>query len=158
MDLMAKLLSPGTAAPAFTLRSSPYSYVSLCDHLGHPIVLSFYSEDWAPVCTDQLMLLRDFLEDIEDAGATVLAVSVDNPWSHRSVARAHGLAFPLLSDYRPRGAVSRDYGIFNEAEGVAERSLFVIDRFGVIAWSELYPAGLNPGAVGILHTLHVLTS
>ena len=155
--LPIKPLSPGTPAPAFTLRNSPYGYMSLYELLGRPVVLTFYSEDWAPVCVDQLALLRDFLPDIEASGAKVLAVSVDSPWSHRAIAEAQGLPYPLLSDNRPRGAVARAYGVLNEAEGYAERCLFVIDRFGTIACSELYPADLNPGALGILNTLRVLT-
>jgi peroxiredoxin len=152
----ANPLSPGTVAPRFTLRCNPYSYASLSDYAGRLVVLSFFSEDWCPVCLDQLTLLRDFLPEIEECGAAVVAVSVDGPWSHRSVARAHNLAYTILSDSRPRGAVARAYGVFDESEGTARRSLFVIDGDGVIAWSEIYPADLNPGAIGILNRLRLL--
>ena len=83
---------------------------------------------------------------------------MDGPWSHRSVARAHNLVYPILSDSKPRGAVARAYGVFNETTGTAERCLFVVDRFGTIAWSEIYPTDLNPAAMGILNTLNVLTN
>jgi peroxiredoxin len=155
LRMSAKPLAPGTVAPRFTLRGNPYSYVSLSNYAGRLVVLSFFAEDWSPVCIDQLTLLRDFLPEIEDCGAAVVAISVDGPWSHRSVARAHNLAFPILSDSRPRGAVARAYGVFDESEGIARRSLFVIDGDGVIAWSEIYPADLNPGAIGILDKLRL---
>lgn len=156
LRMSADLLSTGTKAPSFTLLGSPYRHVSLCDYTGRPIVLSFFAEAWSPVCLDQLTLLRDFLPEIEESGAAVLAISVDGPWTHRSVARAHNFAFPILSDSRPQGAVARAYGVFDEPEGVAKRSLFIIDGHGYITWSEIYPADLNRGAMGILERLQLL--
>ena len=150
-----KPLTPGTRAPAFTLASSPYEFVSLKDFLGRAVLLSFYAEDWDPVCTDQVTLLRDFLDQIHQQAA-VVAISVDGVWCHRAFARAHGIAFPLLSDSEPRGAVARAYGVFNESKDLARRSVFAIDRHGVIAASHVYPAGLNLGALEFLATLEGL--
>jgi len=54
------------------------------------------------------------------------------------------LHFKLLSDFEPKGAVSRQYGAYRTADGMSERALFVIDANGVIAWSYLSPIRVNP--------------
>jgi peroxiredoxin (alkyl hydroperoxide reductase subunit C) len=38
----------------------------------------------------------------------------------------------LLSDFWPHGAAAREYGVFNEQLGCANRATFVIDKAGVI--------------------------
>jgi alkyl hydroperoxide reductase subunit AhpC len=58
-----------------------------------------------------------------------------------------------LSDFEPKGQVSKLYGAFQHAVGEAARALFVVDEKGVIRWSYLSPEGVNPGADGILNAL-----
>ena len=65
--------------------------------------------------------------------------------------------FPLLTDFEPKGAVARKYGVYRQQDGICERALFVIDSKGVIAWSYVSPVGVNPGADGILAALEDLT-
>jgi alkyl hydroperoxide reductase subunit AhpC len=56
--------------------------------------------------------------------------------SHRAFAdEAGGIDFPLLSDFWPHGRVAREYGIFDEERGHPRRSVFVVDRQGVIRWA-----------------------
>ena len=86
----------------------------------------------------------------------MLAVSVDGPWTLKSFAEDRKLGFPLLADFEPKGAVARMYGAYNADSGVAERALFVLDGEGTIRWSYLSPAGVNPGADGILAALEAL--
>src|SRR5712691_7667210 len=50
------VLLAGTAAPDFTLRSTPDETVTLSDFRGHPVILFFYPSDWSPVCGDQAAL------------------------------------------------------------------------------------------------------
>ena len=66
------------------------------------------------------------------------------------------LEFPLLSDFEPKGAVARTYGVYREQDGLCERALFVIDGEGIIRWSYLSPLTVNPGADGILKALEEL--
>jgi peroxiredoxin len=90
--------------------------------------------------------------------AEVLGISVDGPWCHLAFKNDRKLKFTLLSDFEPKGEVSRMYGAYREKEGVSERALFVIDAEGVIRWSYLSPVGVNPGADGILDALEALTA
>jgi len=90
--------------------------------------------------------------------AELLGVSVDGVWSHLAFSKDRNLNFPLLSDFDPKGAISRTYGVFTERNGESARALFVIDPKGIIRWSYLSPDGVNPGADGILSALEKLQS
>jgi len=149
-------LPAGTTAPGFTLPSSPSHQVSLADFRGRPLVLAFYPADWSPVCGDQLALYSSLHDEFERLGAEVVGISVDGPWCHAAYAEGRRLRVTLLSDFEPKGEVSRSYGVYNEEEGTSGRALFVIDADGIIRWSYLSPDAVNPGADGILEALEGL--
>src|SRR4029453_15968788 len=144
---------PGTAAPEFSLRSTPDQSVSLSDLRGRPVILAFYPADWSPVCGDQMTLYNEGLSEFQTHGAALLGVSVDGIWCHRAFANERRLRFPLLADFEPKGRVARAYGVYRAADGVSERALFVVDGAGVVRWSYVSPIEVNPGADGILTAL-----
>jgi peroxiredoxin len=143
--LMAELLQPNTPAPDFTLPDAEGKPVSLSNFRGKNVVLAFYPSDWSPVCTSQLSLYQETLDDIRSQSAEVIGVSVDGRWSHKAWAEQHHITFPLLSDQWPHGAVAQQYGVLRQ-EGVSERALFFIDKDGVIrdTWVGEHP-GISPG-------------
>ncbi len=150
------LLAVGQKAPDFSLRTTPDESVALSDFLGRPIVLVFYPADWSPVCGDQLALYNELHEEWKKHDAQLLAISVDNVWSHIAYTKDRHLHFPLLSDFEPKGEVSKKFGAYVPREGVSARALFVLDRKGVVAWNHESPSGINPGADGILDALEEL--
>jgi peroxiredoxin len=147
------VLQAGTRAPPFTLRSTPEQSYSLSDFQGRPVVLAFYPADWSPVCGDQMTLYNEMREEFARYGAQVMGISVDGVWCHKAFAEARRIRFPLLSDFEPKGEVSRRYGAYVRQEGFSARALFVIDGNGVIQWSYLSPLNVNPGADGIFAAL-----
>ena len=152
------LLRAGERAPDFTLHSTPDQTVSLSELRGQPVILAFYPADWSPVCGDQMALYNEVLGEFRRHGASLLGISVDGSWCHGAFAAARKLHFPLLSDFEPKGAVSRAYGAYRAHDGHSERALFVIDGDGVIHWSYCSPVGVNPGADGILEALESLAA
>jgi peroxiredoxin len=150
------ILKPGSTAPNFTLKTTPDQSVSLRDFRGRPVVLAFYPADWSPVCSDEMALYSQVMPEFKKFNAEVLGISVDGVWCHLAFAKDRKLNFPLLSDFEPKGAVSRAYGTYEERIGEAARALFVIDQKGIIRWSMLSPDGVNPGAEGILSALEKL--
>lgn len=146
-------LQPGTKAPDFTLKATPDQTVSLHEFQGQPVILAFYPEDWSPVCGDEITLFNEMLSEFHKYNAAILGISVDSAWSHDAFAKQNHIHFPLLADFNPKGAVARQYGVYREQEGTAERALFVIDSDGIIRWSYVSPIGVNPGADGILSAL-----
>ncbi|MCW3098368.1 MAG: putative peroxiredoxin [Chthonomonadaceae bacterium] len=149
-------LGPGTKAPDLTLHTTPDQCVSLSDFVGQPVILAFYPADWSPVCGDQMVLYNEVLPEFKRYGAELLGISVDGVWCHLAFARDRKLRFSLLSDFEPKGAVARTYGVYRQQDGTSERALFVIDREGIIRWSHVSPIGINPGADGILNALETI--
>ncbi len=147
------IISADSKAPDFTLHSAPDKTVSLSDYRGRNVILAFYPADWSPVCGDELALFNELLDEFEKYNAQLLAISVDAVWSHAAFSKERKYHFPLLADFEPKGAVARQYGVYDSKEGIAERALFVIDSAGIIQWSYLSPMGVNPGANGILNAL-----
>ena len=146
----------GQAAPDFTLHATPDQTVSLSQLRGRPVVLVFYPADWSPVCGDQIGLYNELLPEFERYGAQIVGISVDGAWCHAAFSHDRKLHFPLLADFEPKGAVAQRYGVYQAADGVSERALFVIDESGIVRWSYISPIGINPGADGILDALDKL--
>ncbi|SES37864.1 thioredoxin-dependent thiol peroxidase [Actinokineospora terrae] len=140
-------LSPGDAAPEFTLPDSEGTEVSLSDFRGQSVVVYFYPAASTPGCTKQACDFRDNLAEFNDAGYTVLGISPDKPAKLAKFVAEEGLTFPLLSD--PDKTVLTAYGAYGEKQlygktvtGVI-RSTFVVDPEGKIAH-----AGYNVKATG----------
>ncbi|HEX4266220.1 MAG TPA: redoxin domain-containing protein [Verrucomicrobiae bacterium] len=152
----SRALPHGTAAPDFSLRSTPDQGVRLSEFRGQPIVLAFYPADWSPVCGDQMALYNEMLSEFQALNAEIIGISVDSAWCHAAFSKDRKLHFPLLADFEPKGEVSRLYGVYRESDGTSERALFVIDADGMIHWSYISPVGVNPGAAGIITALEEL--
>jgi peroxiredoxin len=103
-----------------------------------------------------MALFNEVRPEFERHHAQLVGISVDGPWCHEAFAHDRKLRFPLLADCEPKGQVARDYGVYRDREGVAERALFVIDRDGTVAWSYVSPIAVNPGADGVLEALEQL--
>jgi peroxiredoxin len=108
------------------------------------------------VCGDELALFNEILDEFKKYDAQVVGISVDGPWCHSAYSKQKNLEIPLLSDFEPKGEVSRKYGAYREQDGVSERALFVLDGDGIIRWSYLSPIDQNPGADGVLQALEEL--
>jgi len=151
------ILSKGSEAPDFSLFATPDQKLSLADLKGKRVILAFYPADWSPVCSDQMALYNETLDMFRKFNAQVIGISVDSKWCHMAFAENRNLAFPLLSDFEPKGEVSKLYGVYNEIGGESKRALFVIDEEGIIQWSYLSPDAINPGADGILDALEEMS-
>ena len=129
----------GQRAPDFTLLSDEAKPVTLSKELGQgPVILSFYVFDFTNTCQGQLCALRDSMGDLRAMGAKVFGISTDSHHSHRIFKEQNRLNYPLLSDWNR--TVSRSYGVQYDRfgsfglEGVAKRSVFVLDRAGVVGY------------------------
>ncbi|HSZ35140.1 MAG TPA: peroxiredoxin [Puia sp.] len=152
------ILQKGSPAPDFDLHATPDQKLKLSDFRGKRVILAFYPADWSPVCSDQMALYNETLKYFHKSNADILGISVDSKWCHMAFSQSRKLHFPLLSDFEPKGEISKKYGAFNELEGESLRALFVIDEKGIIQWSYLSPDGINPGADGILDALEEMVT
>jgi thioredoxin-dependent peroxiredoxin len=111
----------------FTLKNSNNKDVSLSDYLGKKVMLVFYPKDNSLVCTKQLCEYNNFLNEFEDLGVEVLAISTDSVDKHKKFRDSKNLKIELLSD--EDGSVCRKYGMLNFM-GMAKRGICLIDEHG----------------------------
>jgi peroxiredoxin len=140
------VIEGGTPVPEFTLKRGDGSDFTTADLEGQTTVLVFYPFAFSPVCTDQLNLYQEVLEDFRAKGATLYGVSCDATYSQTAFAQALGVTIEQLSDFEPKGAVCRAFGAYHEG-GFAQRALAVIGPDKVVRWSYQAPSpGDLPGA------------
>jgi len=116
-------------APAFRAPDQDGRERTLEEFRGHTLVLYFYPRDGTPGCTTEACAFRDAWDRLEEAGLTVVGVSVDSVESHRQFADEHELQFPLLADTDQR--IREAYGVPSRL-GMASRVTFLIDGSGYV--------------------------
>ncbi len=132
----------GQRAPDFTLRDQNGQKVTLSSFRGRQnVLLVFYPFAFSRICTSELCQVRDDLPRYQNPDLQILAISVDSPYALKSYAEAEGYEFPLLADFWPHGAVAKEYGVFNDISGMANRGTFLIDKDGVLRFTEMNAPG-----------------
>ena len=140
------VIEAGTPAPEFTLTTEDGDTFTREDLLGTTSVLVFYPFAFSPVCNDQLTLYEEVLEDFAESGATLYAISTDARWSQAAFKERLGSSIRQLSDFEPKGATARAFGVLHEG-GFTQRALVIVDPEGIVTWSYQTPSpGEFPGA------------
>ncbi len=86
------------------------------------------------------------MAEFDGWGVALLGISVDGEWRLAAFAEARGIGFPLLSDFKPEGAVARAYGVYRDRDGYSDRALVLIDGDGVVRWTRRVDPWVNAGA------------
>ncbi|HEX8476241.1 MAG TPA: peroxiredoxin [Pyrinomonadaceae bacterium] len=131
----------GHAAPDFRLPYAtqekiffkPEEQMALSALRGKNVLLAFYPADWSGGCTKEVCTLRDTFAELSKLNATVLGISGDYVFSHHEWAKHHKLQFPLLSDHDHK--VARLYASFDEASGFNKRTVYLIDKDGIVRYA-----------------------
>ena len=140
------IVGPGEPAPDFTLKTSEGGDFTREQLLGRTTVLVFYPFAFSPVCTDQLSLYNEVLEDFAARGATLYGVSCDATYSQTAFKDKLGIEIEQLSDFEPKGAACAAFGVLHPG-GFPQRALVVIDPDGTVRWSFEAPSPSDlPGA------------
>jgi peroxiredoxin (alkyl hydroperoxide reductase subunit C) len=141
------VVEPGTPAPDFKLRREDGSRFTNEDIAGQTVVFVFYPFAFSPVCTDQLNLYEEVLDQFTEQGATLYGISCDATWSQKAFKEKLGVTIEQLSDFEPKGATCRAFGVYFEKGGMPTRALVMIGPDGVVQWSwEGEHPGVLPGA------------
>jgi peroxiredoxin (alkyl hydroperoxide reductase subunit C) len=140
------VIAAGRPAPEFSLATYEGDPFTRADLLGQTTVLVFYPFAFSPVCNDQLSLYDEVLDEFTARGATLYGVSCDAVWSQQAFKDALGMEIEQLSDFEPKGATCRAFGVMHP-DGMAERALVICDADAMVAWSYQAPSpGDLPGA------------
>lgn len=90
------------------------------------------------------------MKQFDEAGAALIGLSVDSgpalgAWS----TAMGGIRHPLLADFWPHGGVAKTYGLFNEAAGIVNRTLLIIDPDGIVRHTEAHQRTLPDPAAAL---------
>ncbi len=141
------IIAPGTPVPEITLKREDGSDFTQEDLRGRTTVLVFYPFAFSPVCTDQLQVYEELLDELAQQDAVMYAVSTDASFSQIAFREKLGVSIEQLSDFEPKGAASKALGAYFEPAGMTNRALVVVGPDGVVAWSHLAASpGELPGA------------
>ena len=138
-------IAVGSKAPDFSLKSKSatgLTDVILSENFGKKnTVLLFFPLAFTSVCTQEMCDISSGLNAYTTLGADVIAVSVDSPFSQEAWAQKEKITIRLASDLNKKTA--QDYGVLlGDLIGlgsVAARAAFVIDKQGVVQYSEQTP-------------------
>jgi len=108
--IAANALPVGARAPQFELRNHEGNLVRSFDLLEKGcLVLCFIRGRWCPFCVGQMEAMNLILPQIEQAGATLAAISPQTVKQSFFMHDQHKLRFPLLSD--GGNTVARQFGL-----------------------------------------------
>ncbi len=151
---MQNSVKVGELVPSFELdvydpARSDFGKISLDDlkAKGQWTVLVFYPADYTFVCPTELADLAEKHDQLQKSGATVISVSTDNKFVHLAWRREEkllgGVRYLMGAD--TTGTVSRLFGVYDEATGLALRGSFIISPEGRLVNSEVnfYNVGRN---------------
>ncbi|HOY57149.1 MAG TPA: redoxin domain-containing protein [Verrucomicrobiota bacterium] len=138
-------IAVGSKAPDFRLKSKTAEEivdVKLSDNFGRKnTVLLFFPLAFTGVCTQEMCAISSGLNTYAQLGADVIAVSVDSPFAQSAWAEKEKIRVTLASDLNKK--VAADYGVLLADLGglgsTAARAAFVIDKAGVVRYSEQTP-------------------
>lgn len=132
----------------FTVQSyhqGVFKTVSKADILGKWSVFFFYPADFTFVCPTELEDLANKYDEFQSAGCEVYSVSCDTHFVHKAwhdaSDRIKKIIYPMLAD--PTHVLSKDFEVYIESEGIAERGTFIVNPEGKVVAYEI-----NAGNVG----------
>ncbi len=129
-----EIIQAGQPAPEFSLDRYKEEPFTRADLLGRTTVFVFYPFAFSPVCTDQLSVYWEVREEFAERGATLYGVSCDATWSQHAFNRWLGIDIEQLSDFEPKGATCRAFGVLHPG-GFPQRALVLMGHDAVVRWS-----------------------
>ena len=136
----------GSKAPDFTLKSKQAAGlvdVKLSNNYGKKnTVLLFFPAAFTGVCTQELCDITAGLNAYSDLNAEVIAISVDTPFAQEAWAQKEKIGITLASDLN-KEVIKKYNVVFPMLAGIgdtAARAAFVIDKSGVVQYSEQTPS------------------
>jgi NADH-dependent peroxiredoxin subunit C len=120
--------------------------------LGKWSVVVFYPADFTFVCPTELGDLADVYPEFQKLGVECYSVSTDTHFTHKAWHDASDtikkIKYPMIGD--PTGAITRNFDVMIEEEGLALRGTFVINPEGEIKVAEIHDLGIGRDARELL--------
>lgn len=152
MALIGSTIQPFTAQ---AYKDGKFVTVTDADTQGKWAVFFFYPADFTFVCPTELEDLADVYPTLQKMDVEVYAVSTDTHFSHKAwhdTSPAIGkINYFMLGD--PTHALSTNFGVLREGQGLADRGTFVVDPDGVIQIVEITAEGVGRNAQELLRKI-----
>jgi peroxiredoxin len=153
-------LKVGQSIPDFTLPDAFGAQISIKTLLAKgPVVIMFYRGEWCPFCNIEMRAMQKALPQMQELGATQVAISPEKPDHGIVMAEKNKLTFPVLSDFGNK--VAKQFGIVFQMD--KELSDFVRNTFkndigvrnGQDSWELPVPATYVVDSAGIIRFARV---
>ncbi len=126
--------------------------VSEADLKGKWSVVVFYPADFTFVCPTELGDLADHYDTFKSMNVEIYSVSTDTHFTHKAWHDTSDtiskITYPMIAD--PTGAITRNFDVMIEEEGLALRGTFVINPEGQIKLCEIHDNGIGRDAKELL--------
>jgi len=122
------------------------------DFQGTWSVIMFYPADFTFVCPTELEDLASLQPEFDKLGVKLYGASTDTHFAHKAWHDTSDaikkVNYALIGD--PTGALTRNFGVMIEEEGLALRGTFVINPEGQIKVAEIHDLGIGRDASELL--------
>jgi NADH-dependent peroxiredoxin subunit C len=129
--------------------------VTDADLKGKWSVVFFYPADFTFVCPTELGDLADHYDTFKKLGVEIYSVSTDTHFTHKAWHDASDtikkIQYPMIGD--PTGAITRNFEVMIEEEGLALRGTFVINPEGQIKIVETHDLGIGRSATELIRKI-----
>jgi peroxiredoxin (alkyl hydroperoxide reductase subunit C) len=137
---------------AQALKDGKFVEVTEASLKGKWSVVVFYPADFTFVCPTELEDLADKYEEFKKLGVEIYSVSTDTHFAHKAwhdtSDAIRKVNYTMVGD--PTGAITRNFDVMIEEEGLALRGTFVIDPDGMIKLCEIHDNGIGRDASELL--------
>lgn len=152
MSLIGKEIQPFKAQ---AYQNGKFVEVTEGDFKGKWSIVCFYPADFTFVCPTELEDLQNNYEELKSLGAEVYSVSTDTHYTHKawhdSSEAIKKITYTMIGD--PSHALSRNFDVLIEADGLADRGTFIIDPDGIIQAVEINAGGIGRDASTLINKI-----
>jgi peroxiredoxin (alkyl hydroperoxide reductase subunit C) len=152
---MSLIDTPIKPFKATAFKAGKFIDVSDASTKGKWSVFFFYPADFTFVCPTELEDLADHQADFDKLGVEIYSVSTDTHFSHKAwhdTSPAIGkIKYAMIGD--PTGQISRNFEVYIESVGLANRGTFVVDPEGKIQILEITAEGVGRNAEELIRKI-----
>jgi len=137
---------------AQAFKQGSFVAVTDADLRGKWSVVFFYPADFTFVCPTELEDLADNYAEFQGLGVEIYSVSTDTHFAHKAwhdtSEAVKKIGYTMVGD--PTGTISRNFEVYIEEVGLADRGTFVVDPQGKIQIIEITAGGVGRDAKELL--------
>ena len=154
---MVEMLKQGDHFPSVTLKLLDGGTITIPDEMpGRYVLLLFYRGHWSPYCGRQLAAYEEHKAELEALGATIYAISVDDPEQAREIRDKNGVTFAVAHGATREDGDSIGAWWSEDRDGYIQPAEFLLGRGGTVLGA-MYASG-PIGRMGVDEATRMITN